>query len=157
MPSQTSFSSEATKALAADAASKILALGPRKGAATVIALEGELGAGKTTFVQGFFRGLGIRRIPASPTFILMRRTPLRGKPFRDVFHVDAYRGTPADFEALGLPVLLRDGSNLFLIEWAERIKELLPPRTLHIGLSHGATSDQRLVTLPSRISKQEIS
>ena len=71
--------------------------------ALVIALRGDLGAGKTTFTQGFFRGLGIKRNPISPTFVIMRRYALHAEGFRNVYHFDAYRlKKEEDMEVLGV-------------------------------------------------------
>jgi tRNA threonylcarbamoyladenosine biosynthesis protein TsaE len=143
-----SSSSQGTKEFAADLAKKILSEGPSPKQATVLALKGDLGAGKTTFTQGFFKGLGVKRIPNSPTFILMKRTPLRGKKFKNVFHIDAYRlKDPKGMQDLGLPELLREPTNLFLIEWPERIASLLPKKKVVISFAHGKDMDQRKIHL----------
>lgn len=97
--------------------------------ATVIALGGPLGAGKTVFVKGFARALGIRRRLPSPSFILIRRYPLRHRRYRNLFHVDAYRLRTANrrtLAAVGLPEALLRPENLFLIEWADRLHRALP-------------------------------
>ncbi len=148
MPVQKSSSSEVTKALAADIARAVLARGAREEGASIIALEGELGAGKTTFVQGFFEGLGLRRKAQSPTFILMRRTSLRNKPFKSVFHIDAYRTMAEDFLNLGIHELFLDPGNLFLVEWPERILPLLPKHAEKIVFEHGGSADERLLSVP---------
>ena len=87
-----SYSSAETAKFATELARKIK---PNKSGATVLALQGDLGAGKTTFTQGFARGLGIKRRTASPTFIIMRRfaiPAMRGKKqFKNFYHIDAYR------------------------------------------------------------------
>lgn len=71
----------------------------RREGAVVVALDGELGAGKTTFVQGFAIGLGVKDRVVSPTFVFVRRFPISCEGFRDFFHVDAYR-----VEGAGEPV-----------------------------------------------------
>ena len=103
--------------------------------ALILALTGELGSGKTTFVQGFFRGLGIKKSPISPTFIIMRRTAIRRKTsasragFQNVYHIDAYRiKHPRELAPLGLKEIMNDSKNIVLIEWAENIKKILPRR-----------------------------
>lgn len=107
----------------------------------VLALCGDLGAGKTTFVQGLAAGMGVRGRVTSPTFILINEycaeNGLR------LVHVDAYRlaeqATLADAETFGLPDLLagvdRDECTVLAIEWADRIASLLPDDTLRIELT----------------------
>ncbi len=89
----------------------------------VIALVGELGAGKTTFTQGFARGLGIKDKIISPTFVLIRQ-------HGNFYHIDLYRLN--DFKDLGLEEILSNKNNIVLIEWAEKIKDLLPKNTIWI-------------------------
>ncbi len=94
--------------------------------ALVVGLTGELGAGKTIFAKGFAQGLGIKSEMTSPTFILMRvfRIPRTKKHF---FHFDAYRIAKAqEFLDLGFKELLKNPSNILLIEWSERVKKILP-------------------------------
>lgn len=90
----------------------------------VVFLYGELGAGKTTFVQGLARGLGIKKRIVSPTFILARWYPLpRGNFF---WHVDLYRLTdPREIEGLGLPEIAKEKNNIMVVEWPEKIAGLL--------------------------------
>ncbi len=121
------------------------ALGERLGrwlrAGDVVALRGELGAGKTTLVQGIARGLG--RAPGSiksPTFVLMREYP------GDIplIHVDGYRLSGAPAAAwLDLELLL-DPRKITLIEWADRFDELLPERRLIVELNHVSANRRRL-------------
>ena len=161
-------SPEETKALAADLATRIIKKGPAARGATVVALYGRLGAGKTTFVQGFYKGLGIKKVPASPTFILMRRTRIvrhsssqrakaglrtratAGKArFKNIFHIDAYRLRSGTDDHLGLRELFADPANLFLVEWPEHLASFLPRSVLRIRFSHGKTSEERRITFPS--------
>src|SRR5438552_4532249 len=96
------------------------ALGP----GDVVALVGELGAGKTCFVQGLVRGLGATTLATSPTFVLVNE--YRGR--LPIHHVDAYRVSgPADMVDIGLLELI-DSDGITIIEWADRISALLPPR-----------------------------
>jgi tRNA threonylcarbamoyladenosine biosynthesis protein TsaE len=105
-------------------------------AGKVIALSGDLGSGKTTFIQGFAEGLGITNRLVSPTFILMRQYPIQsGK----LYHLDVYRlEKNAEEEArdLGLMEILSDPDNIVVIEWAEKIKNILPPNTQWIDFQY---------------------
>lgn len=120
-------------------------------AATVVALQGDLGAGKTTFTQGFAHTLGIKRRLISPTFVIMRRYPIRAggatirAKFKNLYHIDAYRFKKADaLEALGFHEILEDPAAIVLIEWPENVKKLLPRGTTWLKFRHGKkkTSDQ---------------
>jgi tRNA threonylcarbamoyladenosine biosynthesis protein TsaE len=88
-----------------------------------ILLEGELGAGKTTFIKGVARGLGVKEEITSPSFILIREYEGRsGIPF---YHVDAYRTSKVEeFEEVGLEEYLDRG--IVAVEWGDKIRELLP-------------------------------
>src|SRR3989344_2349119 len=66
-------------------------LKPRRRVAVVIALEGELGAGKTTFVQAFAKAVGVQEHVVSPTFLILRRYTLHGSRYTSLIHIDAYR------------------------------------------------------------------
>ncbi len=96
---------------------------------TVLALSGDLGAGKTTFVQGLARGLGITDPIQSPTFVILNLYP-------GLFHFDLYRlKSSADFTALGLEEYFQK-EGICAIEWPDRIAQLLPPETVHIHFSY---------------------
>lgn len=113
----------ATRALAAEFAR---ALPP----GTVLALHGDLGVGKTTFVQGLAHGLGITAPVTSPTFNLftLHRGPV------NLVHLDAYRlGSAREFEELLLDEFLSPPWVL-AVEWPERIAEAIPPEALHLEL-----------------------
>ena len=123
----------------------------------VLLLAGDLGAGKTTFAQGFGAGLGIVEPITSPTFTLVREYPLdhpsgacgdRGHPVRVFYHADVYRldrlGEIAD---LGLGELVEDGG-VALVEWGDVAEPLLGQGSLRVGLSApGDDEDRRLVTV----------
>lgn len=102
-------------------------------AGDVICLQGDLGAGKTTFVQGVAQGWGSRDAVSSPTFILVN--VYRREDEARLFHMDAYRldSTP-EAEELDLETMLAQGP--LLIEWPERIDGLVPPEHLWIRLEH---------------------
>lgn len=90
----------------------------------VIALSGPLGAGKTTFVQALAKKLGIKKVPQSPTFALMRSYALPKKgPVRRLLHVDAYRiESERELLALDLDEELADGKTVLVVEWPEKMQ-----------------------------------
>jgi tRNA threonylcarbamoyladenosine biosynthesis protein TsaE len=114
-----------TEALAADLARSL-----RGG--ECVALHGDLGAGKTQFVRGLVRGLGGNpRAVSSPTFVLLN---VYDTCRLTVYHLDAYRVTGAeDFEAIGFTELLDQGG-VVVVEWAERVKHLLPPGSINVAI-----------------------
>jgi tRNA threonylcarbamoyladenosine biosynthesis protein TsaE len=109
----------------------------------VIALQGELGAGKTSFARAFIRARGGDEAVPSPTFTLVQAYELPGGT---IWHFDLYRLRAAE-EAweLGIEDAFRDG--IALIEWPERLGSLLPKRHLHVALAFGATPEARRATL----------
>lgn len=126
----TTSSAEETRALAAELAA---ALPPE----STLALHGDLGVGKTTFVQGLARGLGIRETVTSPTFNIF--TLHRGPT--NLLHLDAYRLDSArEVEDLLLSDFMIPPWCL-AVEWPDRIADWLPPGTLHLEL--GITRDER--------------
>jgi tRNA threonylcarbamoyladenosine biosynthesis protein TsaE len=105
-------------------------IGRRVQADTVIALHGELGSGKTVFIQGLARGLDVPEnyYVTSPTYTLINEYPGRKK----LFHVDLYRlADPIDFENIGLYEILY-GKGVVAIEWADRLVDDLPAEHIRI-------------------------
>ena len=103
------------------------------GKAVVIVLEGELGAGKTTFLQGFAKGLGIRERIQSPTFIIMNRFKIKDKYFKDYYHFDCYRlDSEKDMEIFNFKDLVLDFHNIICIEWGSNIYKALPSERIDI-------------------------
>jgi tRNA threonylcarbamoyladenosine biosynthesis protein TsaE len=105
----------------------------------VVLLSGELGAGKTTFAQGFGRGLGVTEPIVSPTFILMRSYPGR----LPLVHCDVYRlDHLQEVIDLGLPELLDDGA-VALVEWGDVVASALPADFLEVRMEFGDGEDER--------------
>ncbi len=105
--------------------------------AIVIGLIGELGAGKTAFAQGFAKGLGIKENVVSPTFVLERVYKLENKKYKLFVHIDAYRLEKSkEMATLGFKDLARNPQNIILIEWADRIKNVLPKNYIKIRFEH---------------------
>lgn len=102
----------------------------------VVALEGDLGAGKTRFVRGVARGLGCdERMVSSPTYVLAHEYPGREGAI-SLVHVDAYRiRSGEELEGLGLDRPASAGGAL-IVEWASRIKDRLDPSRLTVTLEH---------------------
>ena len=112
------------------------------GPGAVVALTGELGAGKTCFAQGLARGLGATTRATSPTFVFVNE--YRGR--LPIHHVDAYRAEgPDEMSAIGLLELI-DGDGVTVIEWADKILPLLPPRTIHVAVE-GLGEDPRKISI----------
>jgi tRNA threonylcarbamoyladenosine biosynthesis protein TsaE len=120
-------------------------LGATLEAGDVVALSGELGAGKTVFVQGLVRALGVTTGATSPTFVLVNE--YRGR--LPVHHVDAYRtASLTELLDLGLDEMM-DGDGVTVIEWAERLEPLLPARAIRVRIA-GVGDEPREITIDDR-------
>jgi tRNA threonylcarbamoyladenosine biosynthesis protein TsaE len=142
-----SYSSGETKQFGCEPAQSLIAhRSGRYAHALVLALRGDLGAGKTTFTQGFFRGLGIKKNPISPTFVIMRRYKIPVNRFTDIYHFDAYRlKKEEDMDVLGFGKILADPKNIILIEWPEKIQGALPRGTMRLDFIHGKKENERII------------
>jgi tRNA threonylcarbamoyladenosine biosynthesis protein TsaE len=117
-------------------------LGARLGTGDVVACVGPLGAGKTCFLQGLARGLGVMTDVTSPTFVLVNQ--YRGR--LPVYHVDAYRtGSLTELVDLGLEEMLH-GEGVTIVEWADKLLPLLPPRTVTVTIA-GLGDEPRQIEL----------
>ena len=140
-----SKNSSQTKKIAAELAEKIVKQKPDK-TAKVVALVGNLGAGKTTFTQGFAKGLGVRGRIMSPTFILFRRHLLRGESYNNFYHFDLYRiKKTTDMKELGFKEILADPKNIVLVEWPEKVKKVLPKDTIWVQFEYGQKGTERII------------
>ena len=101
----------------------------------VVALTGELGSGKTTFVQGFAKGLGIKERVISPTFVLIRQHKIP-KTKKTLYHVDLYRLDKTNFDNIGINEIITGPQNIVIIEWAEKVEGLLPKGTIWISFEN---------------------
>lgn len=123
-------------------------LGARLTAGAVVACTGELGAGKTCFLQGLARGLGVTTEVTSPTFVLVNH--YRGR--LPVYHLDAYRtGSLAELVELGLEEMLH-GDGVTVIEWADKLRPLLPACTIHVGIE-GLGDEPRRIVIEEPVSE----
>ncbi|KND51197.1 MAG: tRNA threonylcarbamoyl adenosine modification protein YjeE [Parcubacteria bacterium C7867-001] len=102
-------------------------LSPKTEGATLVTLIGELGAGKTSFVQGLARALAIEDAVTSPTFVLEKVYATGKGPYARLAHIDAYRLKGGkDLPALGFDELLKDPATLVCLEWPELVADGLP-------------------------------
>ncbi len=110
------------------------ALKTKTSKALVFGLKGDLGSGKTAFTQGFARGLRIRKKILSPTFILMKKFQIPGiKGFKTFYHFDCYRiKNKKEILNLGFKGIISDSQNIVVIEWADKIKGILPENSVSI-------------------------
>jgi tRNA threonylcarbamoyladenosine biosynthesis protein TsaE len=116
-------------------------LGARLQAGAVVACVGALGAGKTCFLQGLARGLGVQSQVTSPTFVLVNQ--YRGR--LPVYHVDAYRTeTLTELLEIGIEDLLH-GDGVTVIEWADKLVPLLPPRAIMVTITGLGDEPRRIV------------
>lgn len=119
----------------------------------VLALSGELGSGKTMFIQGLARALGVREKVQSPTFVLAKwyQLPKRAQSrygFRHFIHVDAYRlESIAEARRLGLGAIFGDRDAVVVIEWADRIRKLIPRSAMQVRLKHSKRPHERVVAI----------
>jgi len=128
-----------TKKLGETLAREILKTKPKK-IAQILGLEGGLGGGKTTFLQGFARGLGIKQKILSPTFIIMRKIEVKPLPcggltsatsIKTFYHIDCYRiKKPKEILDLGFKEIISNPQNIVVVEWADKIKKILPKNSL---------------------------
>jgi len=101
----------------------------------IIGLVGDLGAGKTVFVKGLAKSLGIKKTITSPTFVLMKIYSLsrKQKKIKNLVHIDAYRlVNPEDIITIGANEYWQRPDTVTVIEWADKIKKILPRQTKFI-------------------------
>jgi len=131
---------EQTQKIGKKLAKEILNLKKNKNA-VVIGLSGNLGGGKTTFIQGFAKGLGIKEKILSPTFVILKRfkitKPKTQNPkseFINFYHFDCYRvKNEKDIIELGFEEVIKNPGNIIAIEWPERVKKVLPQKIIVIN------------------------
>ena len=121
-------------------------LQPKKKGAFILALKGELGAGKTSFVQGLAKGLGIKKNVLSPTFLIVK--PYNLKKERMFYHIDCYRLKNAkELLELEWKEIIKNPKNIVAIEWADRVKSIIPKDALWISFAHGNELTKRKIVI----------
>lgn len=119
----------------------------------IICLYGNLGSGKTTFVKGLAKGLGIKSRIISPTFVLIRQHRIN---FKFLYHIDLYRlENGEDIKGLGLEDLFKDKNSIIVIEWAEKLGELLPENRIDIFFEI-LNEEKRKITLKLKYQSAKI-
>jgi tRNA threonylcarbamoyladenosine biosynthesis protein TsaE len=126
----------------------------------IICLDGELGAGKTTFAQGLLAGLGVEGPYTSPTFLIMKEykveipksksqssNELQATNYKPqtVYHIDAYRIGEDDLLNLGWEEMIQNRNNIVIVEWPERVEKIIPPEAIKIRFEW-TTENQRKIT-----------
>ncbi|HSE56827.1 MAG TPA: tRNA (adenosine(37)-N6)-threonylcarbamoyltransferase complex ATPase subunit type 1 TsaE [Candidatus Paceibacterota bacterium] len=121
-------------------------LRPVEDRATILALSGELGAGKTALAQAIGAALGVAEQMVSPTFVLMKQYQTPAGPFTTIIHIDAYRiENEAELLPIHFEALTQQGNTLIIIEWPEHIAAALAGRVVfRYTLSH-LESDERMI------------
>src|SRR3989338_4220420 len=120
-------------------------LAPHHESASVVALYGDLGSGKTTFVQAVAKAIGVRATIISPTFVLERAYTLKDQPFARLLHIDCYRiEKSGEMHALNWDEKIRNPKNIIFVEWAERIEDTLPPNTVRIYFEHVGENKRKI-------------
>lgn len=118
--------------------------------ATILALTGDLGSGKTALTRSLLRNLGVRGRVTSPTFTLIRHYRLnKTAPFTDAYHMDCYRlRKPEELLVLGFEEIINNPSNLVIIEWPELMKSYLSKQsTVEFSLEHGKGKSERIIRI----------
>lgn len=113
----------------------------------VICLSGELGTGKTTFVQGLLKGLKVKGPYTSPTFLIMKKyeSKAESQKLKAIYHIDAYRVKEKDILNLGWEEIITQPDNLIVVEWAERIKKIIPKNAKWIRFSWEEKEKRKIV------------
>lgn len=139
-------SQKETQEFAQNLAKKIAKNGLKK-SAMVLALHGDLGAGKTTFTQGFAKGLGVREKMLSPTFVIMKKFKIPTSGFKFLYHIDCYRlHNEKDMLHLDFTQILENPENIVVVEWPEKIQKILPKKNLiAIDFSHLEDSQRKII------------
>lgn len=115
--------------------------------ATIVGLRGDLGAGKTTFTQALLESFAVQEKVTSPTFVIMKTYDIVDKRFKRLIHIDAYRlENGHDLEVLGWQTLIADSANLIVIEWPEKVKDVLPESTRYIDFTF-VSENKRDITI----------
>jgi len=119
-------------------------LAKRLGGGEILCFFGNLGAGKTTFIQGLAKKLGVKQNVTSPTFVLMKKYKT---PKNNFYHLDCYRlSSPQEAIDLGIEEIWENKNNIIAIEWADKITDILPKKHIDICLE-SLSENERKITI----------
>ena len=124
----------------------------------VLALVGELGAGKTEFTKGLAKAFGVKQAITSPTFVLMKvyegkRKKEKGKRTEDVrlVHIDCYRlQSPEELVDIGAAEYFGQKDTVVIIEWADRVKKILPRQVVWVKFKLGKKGNERMISVSDK-------
>lgn len=126
----------------------------KKEKATVVALFGELGSGKTAFTKEAGRAFGIRENIISPTFVIEKVYRIGDSRFQNLIHIDTYRLESTEgLKALGWDEIIENSNNVIFIEWPENIKEALPEKRTNIYFKY-IDEETRKIEIETETEKQ---
>ncbi len=149
MAQQTLKSLDDTRVIARKILLECVEISKKEKRAVVVALEGDLGAGKTTFVKAVAEALGVKKTVTSPTFVIEKIYKLdKEQPFKHLIHIDAYRlDSGKELIELGWELIIKDPQAIVFIEWPERVEEIILKSAVRIKLE---TLDQKTkkITIP---------
>jgi len=113
----------------------------------ILGLVGDLGSGKTHFTKGLAKYFKIKNPITSPTFVVMKIYNIKNKEINKLIHIDVYRlSNSEELLDLGLQDLIQDKKNIIVIEWADKIKNVLPKNTKWITFKLGKKDNEREIT-----------
>ncbi len=108
-----------------------------------LALYGNLGSGKTTFLKGFAEGIGVKEEVTSPTFLIYKK--YKAEDEKNFYHFDAYRIEGKDLALLGFEKIVEEPKNIIATEWSENIEEKIPQKAVKIFFSFLSLKKRRLI------------
>jgi tRNA threonylcarbamoyladenosine biosynthesis protein TsaE len=148
----TTRSPEETQALAARLVTALAAEQGLRGTSTIVALQGDLGAGKTVFVKGVAKALGVEEMVTSPTYVIEKvyRLP-PGHPWKHLIHIDAYRLEGAEeLHTIGWDEAATDPGNLIMVEWPEQVGRAMPDRAYWVEFAQ-VDEHTRRITVDGKV------
>jgi len=116
----------------------------------IVALVGELGTGKTVFIKGLAAELGIKKHITSPTFVLLKNYRIKNQKskIKNLCHIDAYRLTDGQqLVDIGVLDYFNQPNTVCVIEWADRVKSILPKKRIDISFKHGKRENERILKI----------
>lgn len=142
---------EETKKVARDFAKKL-----KPG--SIVCLRGDLGSGKTAFAQGILSSFGAKPPYTSPTFLIIKEYALETTPPKPkkLYHIDAYRISSKDLLEQGWRDIVQNKNAITLIEWPERVLEIIPPHAIVLDFSW-ESERERLIVIPDKLPTNTVS